>query len=146
MEFSSHQSVFALAFSRRSTYRKRVSIGRFLAVVLFGLGLFVQSAAQAAAVPQLEAAATVHCSEMGDMTMEEKTDGNSSEEPPCDQRTLDCVVAMGCLAPANIPDTNDKSLAPLRVDRKIYLTGDLMGLKGRLLTPESPPPQANLDI
>jgi len=80
------------------------------------------------------------------MTMEEKTDGNSSEEPPCDQRTLDCVVAMGCLAPANIPDTNDKSLAPLRVDRKIYLTGDLMGLKGRLLTPESPPPQANLDI
>jgi len=146
MEFSSHQSVFALAFSRRSTYRKRVSIGRFLAVVLFGLGLFVQSAAQAAAVPQLEAAATVHCSEMGDMTMEEKTDGNSSEEPPCDQRTLDCVVAMGCLAPANIPDTNDKSLAPLRVDRKIYLTGDLMGLKGRLLTPESPPPQANPDI
>ncbi len=93
MEFSGHQSVFALAFNRRSTYRRRVSIGRFLAVVLFGLGLFVQSAAQAAAVPQLEAAATVHCSEMGDMTMEEKTDGNSSEEPPCDQRTLDGSVA-----------------------------------------------------
>ena len=59
MKFSGHQSVFALAFNRWSTYRKRVSIGRFLAVVLFGLGLFVQSAAQAAAVPQLGAAGTV---------------------------------------------------------------------------------------
>ena len=146
MKFSGHQSVFALAFNRWSTYRKRVSIGRFLAVVLFGLGLFVQSAAQAAAVPQLGAAGTVHCSEMGDMIREGVTDGNSSEEPPCDQRTLDCVVAMGCLAPANIPGTNDKSMVPLRADREIYLTGDLMGLQGRLLTPESPPPQVNLDI
>jgi hypothetical protein len=107
-------------------------------VVLFGLGLFVQSAAQAAAVPRLETAGTVHCSEMGDMTMEEMTDGDPSEELPCDRMTLDCLVAMGCLAPANIPDTNDKNLAPLRTEGEIYPTGDLTGLKGRLLTPESP--------
>ncbi|MFW2445793.1 MAG: hypothetical protein ACN4E6_00575 [Qipengyuania pacifica] len=123
-----------------------MSIGRFLAIVLFGLGLFVQSAAQAAAVPQLETAGTVHCSEMGDMAMEGVTGVDPSEELPCDQMTLDCVIAMGCLAPANIPDTNYKSMAPLRADREAYLAGDLRGLKGRLLTPESPPPQANLDI
>jgi len=80
------------------------------------------------------------------MIMEGVTDVDPSEELPCDQMTLDCVIAMGCLAPANIPDTNDKSMVPLRADREIYLRGDLMGLQGRLLTPESPPPQANLDI
>jgi len=144
--FRSFRSFFSVAFDGKSTYRGGVSIIRILALVLFGLGLFVQAAAQAAAVPQVEAAEIVHCSEMSDAMMEKMAHDGSSEEQPCDQMTLDCVVPMGCLAPATVPDADSVSLTAPPTDRDTDRVGDLAGLKGGLLAPESPPPQADLDI
>lgn len=70
----------------------------------------------------------------------------SSDELPCDGMTLDCLIAMGCIAPIAMPDPDIAELAGLTAARSAYLPGNLGGLKGRLLAPESPPPQADLDI
>lgn len=144
--FESFRSHLSLAFDGRCTYRGGVSVIRVFAFVLFGLGLFVQSAAQAAAAPTVEAVEIVHCSEMSGVMMENMTDEDRSQELPCDQMTLDCLIAMGCLAPVAVPDAGNAILTAPRADRDTYLAGDMTGLKGRFLAPESPPPQANLDI
>jgi hypothetical protein len=123
-----------------------VPLIRVFALVLFGLGLFVQSAAQAAAAPAVEVADIVPCSEMSSAMMEKMADEGPSEERPCDQMTLDCLIAMGCLAPIAMPRADSAELAVLRTARSTFRPSDLAGLKGRLLTPESPPPQTNLDI
>lgn len=135
-----------LAFGWPSNYRGGVSIVRAFALICFFLGLFVQSAAQAAVAPPMETTQAVDCSEMGDGMAQSMATERTSDEQPCDGMTLDCLIAMGCLAPIAMPDADIADLPVLTVPRSAYLPGNLSGLKGRLLTPESPPPQVNLDI
>lgn len=120
-----------------------MSVVRAFALVCFCLGLFVQSAAQASATPQLEAKQVVHCSEMGDGMAKGMATDRSSDEKPCDGMTLGCLIAMGCLAPTAVPDADFAELPVMTTPRSAYLPGNPDGLQGRLLAPESPPPQAS---
>ena len=134
-----------LAFDRGATYRGGVSIVRAFALVCFCLGLFVQSAAQASASPSIDSVAAGPYAEMGDGMADMAAD-QSSDEKPCKRMTLNCLIVMGCLAPLVIPDADIAQRTVLPAPRGAYLAGDLAGLRGKLLAPESPPPQAILDI
>lgn len=91
----------------------------------------------------METTQVVHCSEMGEDMAQSMATEQSSDEKPCDGMTLDCLIAMGCLAPAALPDAHFAELPVLITPRGAYLPGNPGGIKGRPLTPESPPPQAS---
>jgi hypothetical protein len=135
-----------LAFRAPSTYRRTVSIFRAFAVICFLLGLSVQAAAQAAAVPQMPPTETIDCAEMAQgMTGQMAKKKQSDRSKPCDNMSLSCLVAMGCLAQLALPGSFVADPALPITDAAFPISlGD--GLEGRLIRPESPPPQTLLTV
>lgn len=122
-----------------------MSVFRFLAVILFSLGLLVQGAAQASAMPQPQDAA-MDCAEMSiEMSMDTGADVDRSADTnmPCKGMGLDCLVAMGCIGALALTDSqvveDAKAVGAEKPQPDLFA-----GLDGRLIRPESPPPQANL--
>ena len=118
---------------------------RALLFICFGIGLFVQVAAQAAALPQPSKMDAIDCSQMmqrtvGDLDLEE---GSSRNHDPCDEMTLDCLIAMNCLPPLNLT-SSPSDHSPLPGIGTVYPAGLAVRLEHRALRPESPPPKAIL--
>ena len=119
-----------------------MSIFRSLIVILFGLGLFVQGAAQASAMP-LPQSALSDCAEMmKSMGEPAGADKPAESDIPCEKMSLDCLIAMGCVGATLLTEFRAS-------DAAIAAIGDrpqpefIAGLYGRLILPESPPPQTN---
>lgn len=115
---------------------------RAFVLICFSLGLFVQVAAQASAMPQVQTASAMDCSEMahsehGDMKMQPADDGG-----PCDI-TLECLVAMNCIPPIALADPAPAN-APFAAFQTPYQPDGSVRLKGSPIPPESPPPQPAL--
>jgi hypothetical protein len=121
---------------------------RALAVVCLALGLLVQVAAQAAALPQARTealtASAMDCSEMaqGASMREDAKEERSDKGRPCDM-TLDCLIAMNCIPPIALADPAPAD-APFPAARIPYQPNGTTWLKGAPIPPESPPPQAAL--
>lgn len=114
---------------------------RALALICFAFGLFVQVAAQASAMPQVQADSTMDCTEMaqaGHGGMEKQP---ADETGPC--KTLECLLAMNCIPPIALdePATAD---APFAASAAQYQADRLLRLRGSRVPPEPPPPQAAL--
>lgn len=111
---------------------------RSLGIFLIACGLFVQSAAHASALPQAPATIDGPRDEM-------RMEAGSSTAPedqhgPCKNLRLDCLVALGCIAPlvmAGAPSGERVTLAarPLFTPFAAYS----LALVGQ--GPEPPPPQ-----
>ena len=67
---------------------------RALGLILVGVGLFVQTAAHASALPQEPSMVERNCN---DMVMD--TTDDEAERSPCADLRLDCLVALGCIPP-----------------------------------------------
>lgn len=114
---------------------------RVLALICFAFSLFVQVAAQASAVPQVQTAGTMDCSEMaqsGHGGMEKQP---ADEGGPC--KTLECVIAMNCIPPIALA-APAAAEAPFAVSETEYQADGLVRLKSSPVPPEPPPPQAAL--
>lgn len=115
--------------------------------VLICFGLFVQVAAHAAAVPEIETVEMVDCAEMT-QAMSEHMDAekkSSDRNEPCQDMTLECLVAMNCLPVLALIDAGAPQTPSLAAETA-YLPAIADRLKGRRMQPESPPPQANLTV
>lgn len=135
-----------LAFATSSTYRRAVPIFRAFAVICFLLGLFVQGAAQASAMPQMPPAEMTDCAEMArDMPRQISSEKQSDQDGPCGDMSLDCLVAMGCLAPIALPGAFVANPAP-PIGGAAFTPGRQGRLEGRPMRPESPPPQTLLTV
>lgn len=135
-----------LALGPSSNYRRIVPIFRAFAVICFLLGLFVQGAAQAAAVPQMPPAEMPDCAEMApDRAGQMASKKQSDQSKPCDDMSLGCLVAMGCLAPIALPGPFVADPPP-PIGGATFTPGHTNGLEGRLMRPESPPPQTLLTV
>lgn len=120
---------------------------RALIVVCFGMGLFVQVAAQASAMPMLESPSMSDCAQMAqsipaDMSADRDTPDQTG---PCRDMSLECLVAMNCLSPLMLADAGVTAL-----HSPILQSPYLSSLADRLLSmpmpPESPPPQPILTV
>jgi len=120
----------------------RVQYLRALALICFAFGLFVQVAAQASAMPQMQASGTMDCAEMAHSGRDEASEEPSDTSGSCDM-TLDCLIAMNCIPPIALGDpvSVDTTFPPART---AYGPGGIVRLKGSPLRPESPPPQPTL--
>lgn len=118
---------------------------RVLALIFVGLGLFVQVAAHAAAVPQVGVHDMSDCAGMARTTHQHT--GSHDQSPdrsgPCKNMTLGCLVAMNCLPTMALSNTGQVASTPIAVGIT-YLPALADRLNGRLMRPESPPPQASL--
>lgn len=142
------QESVRLAVPGRPVYRVGVKFLRALALVCFGFGLFVQVAANAAAVPQAELARMGDCSHAGQEMSGHgmnSMEGSSDHKGSCPDMTLECLIAMNCLPPLALLDTGPAQPAPLPAAR-IYGLASAAPLEGELARPESPPPQAYLTV
>lgn len=114
-----------------------MQVPRLLALVLIGLGLFVQSSAYAAARPAAPISMDRHCQEM----MQQAENGVvGSDEEPCTEKRLDCLVAMNCIAPLFLTD----SIVPtslLAAERQAYAPLPASARLRSLRGPEPPPPE-----
>ncbi len=118
-----------------------MQIFRSFAVLCCLLSLFVQGAAYAAAAPQAGMTASTDCAEMVSHDAGQSDARNASDtRNPCENMTLGCLVAMGCIAPLVLsePSATDPVL-PLPGAPFAAALADT--LKGQLIRPEFPPPQ-----
>lgn len=121
---------------------------RALFLICFGFGLFVQVAANAAAVPQLGMVEMADCAEMAAGMSEHDMDAQeeSSDHPgSCPDMTLECLVAMNCLPPLALSGGGPIQAAPFPATHS-YPTSDSVRLVSEPARPESPPPQAGLTV
>lgn len=112
---------------------------RLFAVFLMACGLFVQSAAFASAQPVVPALASAECADMA-----AQSGPNTSEQSGsglCGDPRLDCLVAMGCIAPLAFAGEAAIPIAPALANELRHRRGI-----GRFPTlaigPEPPPPQS----
>ena len=121
---------------------------RALALVCFGFGLFVQVAANAAVVPQVEMARMDDCAHAEHALSGQRMKGmadSSNHKGSCPDMTIECLVAMNCLPPLALSDTGAAQPTPLPAAR-IYDLASAVPLKSEPARPESPPPQAHLTV
>ena len=113
------------------------------ALVLLGLGLFVQVAAHAAALPQIDAhdmsdcAVSAQSAQDRDVSQDQAPDRSG----PCKNMTLGCLVAMNCLSPMALAGSGSEMVAPVVVGAP-YVPAIASRLGSHPAPPESPPPQA----
>lgn len=112
---------------------------RALTLILLGFGLFVQVGANAAAVPQVEAAEMSDCAEMAD------SDTSPDPAGPCSNMTLECVIAMNCLPPLALSNATEIEGRPLRLVPS-YLVSAVPWFETDAPRPESPPPKPILTV
>lgn len=111
---------------------------RSLGIFLVACGLFVQSAAHASALPQAPAEIEASCDEM---RMEAgSTTAPEDEHGPCKNLRLDCLVALGCIAPLAMITAPSGERAKIAA-RSLFtpFTPYSLALVGQ--GPEPPPPQ-----
>lgn len=123
-------------------YRAHVRYLRALTLVCFAFGLFVQVAAQASAMPPMKAADTMDCAGMAHSGHDEAREEPSDRRDAC-HMTLDCLIAMNCIAPIALADPWSTDTA-IPSARAVYEPGGIIRLKGSPMRPESPPPQPAL--
>jgi hypothetical protein len=114
---------------------------RSLGLILVACGLFVQSAAYASALPQVPTALEGPCDEM---RMEAgPVDASGDQQEPCKDFRLDCLVALGCIAPlamaAEAP--GERAIIAPRASFARF-TAFSLAVVGQ--GPEPPPPQVQL--
>ena len=116
---------------------------RAFAVLCFAFGLFVQVAAQAAAMPLERPERTIDCSAMmagGAGHSAAAEEQPADEDWPC-ERTLECLVAMNCLSPLVLPDRASQDTAAMSAEAD-YQARESVRLTSSPIPPESPPPQS----
>lgn len=133
-----------LVIAGAAAYSDRVQYVRALALICFAFGLFVQVAAQASAMPQVQvqASGTMDCAEMAhsgnaDAQMQPEVEGG-----PCG-KTLECLIAMNCIPPIALAEPAAAD-APFHAIGAPYQPHGIAWLNGAPLPPESPPPQPAL--
>ena len=113
-----------------------------MALTLVGFALFVQAAAYASAQPAYPSAKQSpiesHCEEMADHPMAPAREPQGKGHCPAMQ--LDCVVAMGCLAPLLAADSLRQS-SSASGPRHLYVAAHPAALSSSSGGPEPPPPQ-----
>lgn len=118
-----------------------MTVLRSLSLLCISFGLFVQVAAHAAAVPQIQMAemdcAEMHQSASGQMSMQDQAPDDSR---PCKAMSLDCLVAMNCIPPMFLSDTADNAVT-LQSYRPLYQAPGKDWLPGSSSAPEPPPPE-----
>lgn len=121
-----------------------MSIFKTFAVICTLLSLSVQGAAYAAAMPQGEMIQTMDCAEMASHDADGADSRKAQDtEKPCDNMTLGCLVAMGCIAPLSLSGISDIDLGSHGLV-SVYTVALADKLDGKPTRPESPPPQMNL--
>ena len=111
---------------------------RTLGLLLIACGLFVQSAAHASALPQVVDAGDPACAEMETMAGATSTEDDGSA--PCKNLRLDCLVALGCIAP--LAPGADATLSEDLPAQAAQFSGLISNpLAAPRLGPEPPPPQ-----
>lgn len=108
---------------------------RKLGLILIGLGLFVQTAAYASALPQYPVTVDRECNEMR-MAGPQQDDGKS----PCKSLRLDCLIAMGCIPPLAMADDVAVHFAHFS-DLARFDDFAVLSLNNSELGPEPPPPE-----
>lgn len=109
---------------------------RALGLILVGVGLFVQTAAHASALPQEPSMVERNCN---DMVMD--TTDDEAERSPCADLRLDCLVALGCIPPLVMTQDLAVVRVPLAVASQ-FTDLAFFELTGTGAGPEPPPPQA----
>lgn len=118
-----------------------MSIFKSFAAICCLVSLFVQGSAYAAAMPQAQMTEATDCTEMTQHDAEQSGIRNASDTGnPCDNMTLSCLVAMGCIAPLVLfePSAADPASPIQGATFADTLTDKLTG---KLIQPEFPPPQ-----
>ncbi|MDT0576441.1 hypothetical protein RM533_09595 [Croceicoccus sp. F390] len=121
---------------------------RALTLVCFSFGLFVQVAANAAALPQVETVEMGDCTEMAESSSGHVMDAqqkSSDREGPCSDMTLECLVAMNCLPPLALSGAATED-GPTLLFAPSYLVPAVTWLEREHSRPESPPPQTTLTV
>ena len=118
-----------------------MTVLRSLALLCISFGLFVQVAAHAAAVPQIQMAemdcAEMHQSASGQMSMQDQAPDDSG---PCKTMSLDCLIAMNCIPPMFFSNIAAGTVA-LQPYRPLFQAPGKDGLPGSSSAPEPPPPE-----
>lgn len=118
---------------------------RALTLICFGFGLFVQVAAQASAVPQVQTGDMVDCAEMA-KSMPMKADEEPSDQTGCcENMTLGCLVVMNCVPPLSLTNAGMLDAAPPAIE-PAYDPTQAYVLDSRAIVPEAPPPQIYLTV
>lgn len=112
---------------------------RLFALVLFGIGLFVQGAAYASAQPLPAVENPSHCQ---DMAMGEPAPPGKDSKGCCDDMRLGCLVGMNCIAPLFPPAHAANDLVAPRSERS-YSIAALATRRTFVPQPERPPPQSH---
>jgi hypothetical protein len=110
---------------------------RTLALVLIGVGLFIQGAANAAVQPAAPEKSSSHCAEMmpgNPAPTDEDRDGC------CGDMQLGCLVSMNCIAPLVAPASNADALA-MQLSEENYSVAAVARTVAFVPGPEPPPPQ-----
>ncbi|MAE32658.1 MAG: hypothetical protein CMO43_13885 [Verrucomicrobiales bacterium] len=111
---------------------------RTLGLLLIACGLFVQSAANASAPLRIVDAGETACAEMKMLAGAASKDDR--RPAPCKNLRLDCLVALGCIAP--LAPGGDAPLVremPAQANQFSGLVSKSLAATG--LGPEPPPPQ-----
>lgn len=136
-----------LANRQMRPYPCLVKLLRALVLICLGLGLFVQVAAQASAMPVSPSENSADCAEMA-QSMPEHMDvdrDGSDQTGPCRDMSLDCLVAMNCLSPLMLTGADMGALhSPIITSS--YLSSLADRLQNMPMPPESPPPQFLLTV
>jgi len=110
---------------------------RVLALVLIGVGLFVQGAAHAAAPPAAPERPSPDCAEMMSSNPAPTDD---DRDGCCEDMQLGCLVGMNCIAPLFAPADHADDLA-IELGEQSYSVTAVGPPVAFVPGPEPPPPQ-----
>lgn len=96
-------------------------------------------------MPRVAASQMMNCDEMMQEEQMVKENQVPDRDKPCENMSLDCLVAMNCVPPLIIGDVRPAD-APVRAIRASYGVDQTIRLEARSLPPESPPPQILLNV
>ena len=108
-----------------------------LALVLIGVGLFIQGAAHAAAQPTAPERPSSHCTEM---MPSNPAPADDDSDGCCGDMQLACLVGMNCIVPLFAP-ADDADESAIRLSEKSYSVTAVGPAIAFVPGPEPPPPQ-----
>jgi hypothetical protein len=110
---------------------------RLFALLLIGVGLFIQGTAYAAAQPAAPEMPAPPCAES---MPSEQAPANDQRDGCCGDMQLKCLVSMNCIAPLFTPGA-DVNAVPAQIDEKSYSLLVAARTAAFVPGPEPPPPQ-----